>query len=437
MTLVQPALEPPRYEVSEASSSTTTQVARILSTTRPSQPPPLPHAPTIFFGCDMITEDLLSLVERSVSTVLLGAGGIGKTAIALTLLHHTQITARFGGHRHFMRCDGLASSLDDFLGRLSEAIGARHLTDMRQLLSHLSHSPPWILMLDGVESILDPLASGAAEIATVIEELGRCQNACVLTTSRLDVRIPGFRRMKVPTLSADGAQDIFHGYCSLERSIAVDQLLAELDFHPLSINLLANVVQENNWDEQALLEAWNCGKTNILKATGCQSLEDSIKLTLGTPTIQGLGSTALETLEAIAKLSGGVKESKLESTFTEIAGVGEATDELCKFSLVYRQDGFIKMLSPFRFYFLESGRTLVARSESGTARNSIQCARLDVFDSGLSFSFHRSCGYGVTVLEGVPVGTNAESPRDKPSGFIHGDSVNIGLSPSSHRFAAS
>lgn len=385
----------------------------------------------------MITEDLLSLVGRSVSIVLLGAGGIGKTVIALTLLHHTRITARFGTHRHFMRCDGLASSLDDFLGRLSEAIGARHLMDMGQLLLHLSHSPPWILMLDGIESILDPLARGAAEIATVIEELGRCQNVCVLTTSRLDVRIPGFRRVEVPILSADGAQDIFYGCCSLGRSVAVNELLAELDFHPLSINLLASVVQENDWDEQALLRAWNNGGTNILKATGCQSLEDSIKLTLDTPTIQALGATALETLEAIAKLSGGVKESKLESTFTEIAGVGETTDELCKFSLVYRQDGFIKMLSPFRFYFLESCRTLVTRSESGTARDSIQCARLDVFDSGLSFSFHRFCGYGVTVLEGVPAGTATEPPRGKPSGSIHGDSVKIGPFPSSHRFAAS
>ena len=394
MTLVQPVLEPPRYEASEASSLTTTsQVARILGTIHPSQSPPLPQPPTNFFGCDMIIEDLLSPVERSASIVLLGAGGIGKTDIALTLLHHTRIMARFGSHRHFVGCDGLANSLVDFLRRLSETIGAPHLTDMGQLLSHLSHSPPCILVLDGIESILDPLTSGAAEISTVIEGLGRCQNACVLATSRLGVRIPGFRRVKVPALSADGAQDIFYSCCLLERSVAVDNLLAELDFHPLSINLLASVVHENDWDEQTLLEAWGNGRTNILKATGRQSLEDSIRLTLGTPTIQALGTTALETLEAIAKLPSGVKESKLESMFTGIAGVGEATDELCKFSLTYRQDGFVKMLSPFRFYFLESGQTLVTRSESDTA------------------------------------GTNTEPPKDIPSGFINRDSVKIGLSP--------
>jgi len=382
----------------------------------------------------MIVEDLLSLVERSASIVLPGAGGIGKTAIALTLLHHTRIVARFGSHRHFVRCDNLANSLDGFLGRLSEEIGARNLTDMGQLLSHLSHSPPRILVLDGVESILDPLASGADEIATAIEELGRCQNACLLATSRLDIKIPGFRRVEVPMLSADGARDIFDSLCLLGRSVMVDKLLAELDFHPLSINLLASAVHENGWDEQTMLRAWDDGRTNILKATEGQSLEDSIKSTLGTPTIQVLGTTALETLEAIAKLPGGVKESKLEGMFTGIAGVGEATDELCKFSLVYRQDGFIKMLSPFRFYFLESTRTLVARPESDAAQNSIQCARPDVSNSGLSFSFHLLCGYGVTFLKGVPVATNTEPLGDKSSDFIH--RIKKGLSPPSHHFTS-
>jgi hypothetical protein len=283
----------------------------------------------------MIIEDLLSLVERSASTILHGAGGTGKSAIALTLLHHTRVTAKVGNNRYFMRCDDLANSPDDFLGRLSEAIGAPHLTDVGQLRSHLSLYSPCILVLDGVESILDPLVSAAAEIATAIEELGWCQNVCLLATSRMDVEIPGFRRTEVPTLSVDDAQGIFDSCCHLGRSVAVDKLLAELDFHPLSINLLASAVCENNWDEATLLEAWDEGKTNILQATGRQSLEDSIKSILSTPTIQILGTTALETLEAIAGFPDGVKEREI--MFTGIDGVGEATDELCKFSLVYRQ----------------------------------------------------------------------------------------------------
>ena len=316
--------------------------------------PPLPHPPTHFFGCDVIIEELLSLVEGFVSVILLGAGGTGKTAIALTLLHHVQTAAKFGNRRYFMRCDDLVNSLDGFLGRLSDAIGAHNFKDVARLRTHLSLSSPCILVLDGVDSILDPLAPGAAEIATVIEEFCRCQDVLLFATSRMEIGIPGFRRMEVPTLSADSARDLLHSCSSLGRSDAVDKLLAELDFHPLSIDLLASVARENYWDEATLLEAWNDGKTNILKASGCRSLEDNINSILGTPTIQELGTTALETLQAIAAFPNGVEESKLEMMFPTIAGIGETAAELCKFSLVYRRDGFIKMLSPFRIYFLES-----------------------------------------------------------------------------------
>lgn len=293
-------VRPFKFETPEASPSTTVSQAGIHDAIRLFSFPLLPQAPADPFGYDVIIGDLLGFVERSASITLIGTGGIGKTAIALTLLHHVRISDRFGNHRHFMRCDDLGNSLDDFLGRLSEAIGAHHLRDMAQLRSHLSHSSPCILMLDGVESILDPLASGAAKIATAIEELSRCQNVCLFVTSRMDIKIPDFRHIKVPTLSVDGARDIFHSCCHLERSVAVDRLLRELDFHPLSVSLLASAVCENGWDESTLLEEWNGGKTNILKASGRRDLEDNIKSILDTPTIRVLGATALETLLTLA-----------------------------------------------------------------------------------------------------------------------------------------
>ena len=359
-------VQPPEYEASEANPSTSTShAARIDAVNLHAPSPPLPRAPVNFFGRGVIVEDLLNFVERSQSIILLGAGGIGKTAIALTLLHHPRISAIFGHHRHFMRCHDLRGSLDEFVGSLSEAIGASDLKDMAQLLAHLSLSPPRILVLDGVEHILDPLAPGAAEVTSAIEGFDRCQNLRLLVTSKMDVRITDFRRIKVQTLSANGARDVFRSRCRLGRSAEVDNLLEELDFHPLSINLLASAVRENGWDEATLLEAWNGEKVNILKVHGSQSLEDNIKSTLATPTIQAHGVTALETLGALAGRPSGARERELESTFAGIAGIGDATDALCKFFLVYRQDGFFKMLSPFRLYFLAS------HPESDTVRGAV------------------------------------------------------------------
>jgi len=262
------------------------------------------------------------------------------------------------------------NSLDDFLGRLSDAIGVHHPTDTAQLLSHLALSPPRILVLDGVDYILDPLAPGAVEIATAIEEIGRCKNVCLIATSRMDIKIPDFRHIEVPTLPANDARNTFYGRCNLGRSAAVDKLLADLDFHPLSIELLARAVCENDWDEPALLEAWNGSGTSILNASGRQSLEDNIRSTLLAPTIREFGTATREALEAIAVFPSGVKESRLEIIFPGITEVGDAVNALCMFSLLYRQGGYVKMLSPFRFYFLESRQPLAHHPESGTMHDS-------------------------------------------------------------------
>ena len=351
-----------------------------------------PQAPANFLGRGAILEDLLNFAERSASLTLFGPGGIGKTAIALTLLHHNRITSKFGAHRHFIACDYLQNSVDSFLSCLFEAIGAPRPADMAQFHSCLETVPPCILVLDGVDSILDPRASEAAEIATVIEELSQHPGFCLLATSRMDVKIPDFRHVEVSTLPADVARGVFHGHCGLRRSAAIDGLLAELDFHPLSITLLAGAVSNNGWDEPALLKEWDDEGTNILWESDARSLAGTIESILFTPTIRELGTTARETLEAIAAYPDGVKEVKLEVTFPEIGGVWEAVNALCKFSLIYREDGFVKILAPFRLYFLESAQALVHQLGSGPEYDSvaeeIQYSGHDTTDPGSFISFH-------------------------------------------------
>ena len=83
-------------------------------------------------------------------------------------------------------------------------------------------------------------------------------------------------------------------------------------------------------------------------------LKDAVELSFRCPKIQNLGPTARDTLEAIAALPDGAEERRLESVLPSITGIGAAVDMLCKSFLIYRQDGFVKMLSTFRFYFLES-----------------------------------------------------------------------------------
>ena len=324
------------------------------SPSEPSPLPALPHPPANRFPREEITNDILDLTDQVASTALYGSIGVGKSSLALTLLHHDRTRAKFGRNRHFVRCDDLVNSLEGFLERLSDSIGTSSTRDMARLRSHLESSPPLILLLDGVDAILDPLAPEAEEIFAAIQEFGCYQHVCLFTTSRMYPEILGFHRVEVPTLSGDSARDAFYGLCRLGRSSVVDELIAGLDSHPLSIDMLATTIRENGWDEQSLLGLWSDDQGGVLKSQYQRCLKDALELSFRSLTIQNLGATARESLNAIAAFPRGVEEQRLDKIFPGIIGVGVVVDVLCRFSLLYRQDGFVKMLSPFRLYFLDS-----------------------------------------------------------------------------------
>ena len=269
--------------------------------------------------------------------------------MAHAILDHDRTEAKFGENRHFIRCDDLPNSLESFIKRLADAIH----TSTVELESRLQTSPPLILFLDGVDSVLNSMNPEVKEIHARIEEFGGYEHVCLVTTSRIYPDIHGFHRVEVPTPPEDGARDIFYTLCNLDRSLAMDTLIAKLDFHPFSIELVARCIRENSWDEEMLLKAWG-DRNSVLRAIYYQSLKAAIEPVFCSPRIKELGATPRDVLGAIASFQSGMKEHHLEGIFRGTGRIREVVDVLCKFSLVYRRDGVLRMISPLQFYFLES-----------------------------------------------------------------------------------
>ncbi|KAG6899292.1 hypothetical protein C0993_011486 [Termitomyces sp. T159_Od127] len=322
------------------------------------EPDVLPPRPRVFVGRDDIVQNTTKSLLNFHNVALIGPGGIGKSTIARAVLNDERIAYRFRGRRFFARFDDMDArqvNLGTFLDQIARALGLVTSVNVHNLISKTLSTSDTLLVLDNAETFLDsPVDAG--RISDVIDGLGARLNVAILITTRTTSLPPNvdWVRLRVSKLEKSAACEAFRAYYpSFETSI-LTKLLAAVDFHPLSINLLAQAAVQNEWSPQELITAWYHQHAALLE-TGdgkLQSIAVTVETSLNSPSFVKLGAMIRHLLHIIAFLPQGISKTRLIAIFPGVPNMETYADALCRQSIVYLDADFITLLAPIRLHIL-------------------------------------------------------------------------------------
>ncbi|KAG6819240.1 hypothetical protein H0H93_013898 [Arthromyces matolae] len=317
----------------------------------------LPPPSRVFVGRDELVQSTAKLLLECRHVALIGPGGIGKSCIARAVLNDDAIATKFQEGRFFVRFDDMDASritLGTFLDRIAEGLGLATSANTLNLITKTLSTSQTLLILDNAETFLDA-AVDAGGIMDVIDRIGDRPNVAMLLTTRTTVLPPNlvWARFRVPALEESAACAAFKMYYTphIENSTLV-KVLSDLDFHPLSINLLAQAAVQSDWSPEDLIDAWNRQRGVLLERGDgkVQSIAVTIETSLNSPSVVKLGDTAYHLLQIIAFLPQGVSRGRLVDIFPAVENIQSCADALCKQSLAYLDQDFVTLLAPIRLY---------------------------------------------------------------------------------------
>ncbi|MEU0090799.1 LuxR C-terminal-related transcriptional regulator [Kribbella sp. NPDC006257] len=192
----------------------------------------LPEFPTSFVGraeeCAAVAEALDS--ARLVS--LVGAGGMGKTRLAVEVAASLTEDAVFVDLIP-VRAGGVGQAIAQTLGVVERPPG----TPVDAVIDRL-RAQQTLLVLDNCEHVI---AEVGAQVARILQ---LCPQTTILATSRERLAVPGERLLQVPSLGTDAQRLFLDRARSVDPDLiadpaAVERLCSALDGMPLAIELVA------------------------------------------------------------------------------------------------------------------------------------------------------------------------------------------------------
>ncbi|THH01260.1 hypothetical protein EW026_g1400 [Hermanssonia centrifuga] len=177
-----------------------------------------PNASRLYGRDEVLKQAAIIVVSRHVA--LLGAGGIGKTIVALALLRHPHVEAHFADNRFFIPCDAIKSARGLTTAILEILLGFAYKAEkdlIAQLMGCLSAITPVILVLDNFETVYygSDSESESVQIETVLQHMSNIPGVSIVITMRGDTAPEGLlcESFHLPTLLVDDARDMFIAKC--------------------------------------------------------------------------------------------------------------------------------------------------------------------------------------------------------------------------------
>ncbi|THU94277.1 TPR-like protein [Dendrothele bispora CBS 962.96] len=254
-----------------------------------------PALPLVFKGRDDLVDQGVDILCRQSLRFLaiLGAGGMGKTSLALHIINNTAVKQKFGQRCHFLPCDIFenAEALVQGLISIMKIMLQENQGKQEALFNHLKATQHDLLIIfDNFETPWNNHSS-RTDLKNLVERIAGCERVSIIVTMR-GPHGPGDISWKalghesgIPQLSPAAANEAFKAFAGpkVESSETSDsligQLMYELDYVPLAIKLSAYHARKISLD--TLTEMWKNHKTRMLRdATTQESRSTSVEFSI-------------------------------------------------------------------------------------------------------------------------------------------------------------
>ncbi|KAF7354132.1 NB-ARC domain-containing protein [Mycena venus] len=315
----------------------------------------LPASPQIFHGREAELDHILKILLRdSARVAILGPGGMGKTTLAMAVLHQEQVIAKYP-LQHFISCES-ANSVNDLVRTLGLHLGIEPSRDLSKLVvQNLRECGLCLLVLDNFETPWESLGS-RGPVEEFLSLLADIPGLALLITMR-GLEHPGkvkWTRPFLPALqplSQSDTREIFVEIAQEPHADDVDALNELLELSgslPLAASLMASIASFEGY--LATLSRWKMESTALLSqgADKRSNLEKSIMLSLHSPRFSA-SIHAKELLSLLSILPDGITHDDLRISRVPIPNLMSHSSTLLQTSLAYMDAGRrLRTLSPIR-----------------------------------------------------------------------------------------